>query len=246
MSRPDEAGGADLASFGEASIASDPVEQFVAWFREAALVPGLVPGEGLAVTLATSTPGGFPSARVVLLKQVDRRGFVFFTNTLSRKGRELRRNPRAAMVAHWPELGPGGRSIRIEGAVEAVTAEESDAYFASRSKGSRIGAWASEQSTVLAGGRAELASRFDSAKAMFGEADAAASVASEVPRPAHWGGVRVVPTAVEFWAAGSDRLHDRLRYERQADASEMLAGSADAVKAADVASSIWRVVRLSP
>lgn len=237
--RPAEGGSGTapaVAGLSESVAAADPLAQFAAWFAEAAAVPGGIPGEGQAVTLATSTPGGFPSARVVLLKQVDVRGFVFFTNMRSRKGRELRRNPRAALMVHWPHTDPP-RCVRVEGPVESLTAEESDAYFASRSRGSQVGAWASDQSTSLEGGRATLEASLAEAEARF--ADGAA-----VPRPPHWGGVRVVPTAVEFWSNGESRLHDRLRFERQAGGE--MAGGEEARADADIASAEWRVARLAP
>ncbi|KAA0158667.1 hypothetical protein FNF31_05314 [Cafeteria roenbergensis] len=237
--RPAESSAADsptVAPLSEAVAAPDPLSQFAAWFAEAAAVPGGVPSEGQAVTLATSTPGGFPSARVVLLKQVDERGFVFFTNMRSRKGRELRRNPRAALMVHWPHTDPP-RCVRVEGPVESLTPEESDAYFASRSRGSQVGAWASDQSTSLEGGRAAL-------EASLAEAEARFAGGAEVPRPPHWGGVRVVPTAVEFWSNGASRLHDRLRFERQAGAG--LAGGDEARADANMRSAAWRVSRLAP
>lgn len=226
--------GRDGTPAPDADAATNPLDKFVAWFQAAA---SGVPAEGQAVTIATATQGGVPSARVVLLKQVDKRGFVVFTNTLSRKGRELRRNPRAALSVHWTHTTPD-RCVRVEGPVEALTAEESDAYFASRSRGSRLGAWASAQSTALTGGREEL-------EALLAEAEARFGPDGDIPRPPHWGGVRVVPTAVEFWSSGASRLHDRLRFERAGPDG----GMADAVSArsdADMPGATWTVVRLSP
>jgi pyridoxamine 5'-phosphate oxidase len=155
-----------------------------------------------AMTLATSTADGRPSARVVLLRGLDERGLAFFTNRASRKGRELEKNPRAALVLYWPELG---RQVRVEGAVERVDDEESRAYWETRPLPSRIAAWASPQSRPLAD-RVELDALYTAAAARFGD--------DGVPLPDFWGGYRVVPEAVEFWQHQDDRLHDRIRYER--------------------------------
>jgi pyridoxamine 5'-phosphate oxidase len=155
-----------------------------------------------AVTLATADRSGAPSARMVLLRGVDDRGFVFFTNRGSRKGRELGENARAALCFHWPTLG---LQIRIEGGVVMVADEESDAYFATRERGSQIGAWASPQSDELSS-RAELLERVREIEARFGD--------GPVPRPPFWGGYRVIPRRIEFWRAGESRLHERIRYER--------------------------------
>lgn len=176
----------------------DPIAELEAWVQEArAALPGAD-----AVTLATATPDGRVSARVVLLRGIDARGLSFFTNRESRKGLELRENPRAALVLHWWELG---RQARVEGDVFEVDDEESDAYWRSRPRASRIAATVSRQSRPIAG-RAEL-------DRLFAEAAAAAG-ADDVPRPSHWGGYRLIPDAVELWTHRDDRLHDRLRYER--------------------------------
>jgi pyridoxamine 5'-phosphate oxidase len=173
--------------------------QFRAWFADAERA-GLPMPEAMA--LATATPGGAPSARMVLLKAVDEHGFAFFTNLESRKGVELAANPRAALLFHWQPLG---RQVRVEGSVAPVSRDEADAYFRSRPLGSRVAAAASPQSRPLAD-RAELERLVNAVRARHpGE---------EVPLPDHWGGFRVVPDAYEFWQHGEDRLHDRLRYDR--------------------------------
>ena len=156
-----------------------------------------------ATALATATPDGRPSVRMVLLKGADERGFAFFTNYESRKGRELADNPRAALLFHWQPLG---RQVRVEGGVERVDADESEAYFRTRPLGSRLAAWASPQSRPLAD-RAELERLYADAAERFGE---------DVPLPPNWGGFRLVPDVYEFWQHGDDRLHDRVRYERDA------------------------------
>ena len=179
---------------------ADPIRQFKKWF-DAASRAGLK--EPTAMTLATSTRGAKPSARMVLLKGVDDRGFVFFTNYLSRKGRELKENPRAALVFYWQPLG---KQVRVTGRVSKVSAAESDAYFASRPLGSRYSAAVSAQSRVIPS-REALERELAKLKARYRDAGP--------PRPKHWGGYCVRPDEIEFWQQGEHRLHDRLRYRRR-------------------------------
>lgn len=176
----------------------DPIAQLEAWLAEAR---GVVPEPG-AMTLATADANGRPSARIVILRGLDHGGLTFFTNRGSRKGEELGRNPRAAVVFHWWALG---RQVRVEGAVEETTSEESAAYWRSRSRDSQLAAWASPQSEPLTG-RAELDARVADADARFAGMD--------VPLPHHWGGYRIVPERIEFWTHRDSRLHDRVRYVR--------------------------------
>ena len=187
-------------SLRRGDLSPDPVEQFARWFAEAAADPRIVFAE--AVCLSTLGPGGTPEGRMVLLKHFDGRGFVFYTNLESSKSHSLAAHPRAGMTFHWQ---PPGRQIRIRGPVEPVSAAEADAYFASRPHGSRIGAWASEQSRELQS-RAVLEDRVRELEQRF--------AGGEVPRPPHWSGFRIVPEAIEFWQEGAARLHDRFLYVR--------------------------------
>jgi pyridoxamine 5'-phosphate oxidase len=203
------------ARLDEADVSHDPLVEFARWFAEAqdAQVP-----EPNAMTLATASAEGAPSARIVLLKAFDERGFVFFTDYRSRKGAELEVNPRAALVFWWHELE---RQVRITGTVSRTSREDSDRYYRSRPLGSRLGAWASHQSRVIAG-RGALESDLQEVERRFGEGD--------VPLPSHWGGYRVDPEVIEFWQGRESRLHDRIRYSRDGRPDERG----------------WRIERLSP
>jgi len=200
-----------LGSLDIADADPNPFRQFDVWFKQA--IDAQLP-EPNTMTLATVDPRGRPSARIVLIKGVDERGFVFFTNYESRKGLELAQNPHASLLFYWIELE---RQVRVEGAVVKTSAAESDTYFASRPVGSRIGAWASEQSKVIES-RAALEAREREFIAQYGD---------NPPRPPHWGGYRLIPDAIEFWQGRPSRLHDRLLYTRS--------GNAD-----------WTIARLSP
>lgn len=195
----------------EAKVARDPLVQFNAWFAET--VEAKLPMVN-AMTLATATHEGAPSARIVLLKGVDSRGFVFYTDYLSRKAQELATQPRAALLFYWIELE---REVRIEGAIEKTSIEESDAYFATRPLGSRLAAIASPQSQILEN-RSVLEARYVEAQRRHG--------ATPI-RPENWGGYRVVPDAIEFWQGRPNRLHDRLLYRKQPGGE-------------------WQIVRLAP
>lgn len=195
----------------EEDLDPSPFSQFGAWFDDAKRSRIYLPE---AMTLSTASPEGKPAARMVLLKGYDGRGFVFYTNYESRKAKELEANPYATLLFHWSTLE---RQIRIEGAVERVTEEESYAYFSSRARGSRLGAWASRQSSVLSN-RAQLESQLREVENQYKGKD--------IPLPPFWGGYRVKPERMEFWQGRINRLHDRLCYQRAGEG--------------------WSVVRLSP
>ncbi|MBF2005563.1 MAG: pyridoxamine 5'-phosphate oxidase [Chlorogloeopsis fritschii C42_A2020_084] len=201
-----------LQGLSENDIDPNPFIQFQKWFDQA--LDAQLP-EPNAMAVATATPDGKPSARMVLLKDFDERGFVFFTNYNSQKGQELAENPQAALVFWWAELE---RQVRIAGYVEKVSEQESDEYFQSRPFNSRLGAWASHQSEVIAS-REELEQRLQALQAKYENQD--------IPRPPYWGGLRVIPTEIEFWQGRPSRLHDRLLYTRLDEHS-------------------WKIERLSP
>ena len=183
----------------ERVIDRDPINEFKRWFDDA-VASGMKLPE--AMTLATATPGGTPSARVVLLKSVDADGFVFYTNYSSAKARDLEANPAAALVFYWSQFD---RQVRVQGVVEHVTPEESQAYFRTRPRESQIGAWASPQSEVIEN-RETLEARVAEIEEIYGD--------REIECPEHWGGYRVKPTRIEFWKGRLGRLHDRIVYER--------------------------------
>ncbi|MEU6300662.1 pyridoxamine 5'-phosphate oxidase [Streptomyces erythrochromogenes] len=182
----------------EESLAEDPMEQFARWFQQAADSHLFEPN---AMVVSTATPEGRPSSRTVLLKQFDSRGFVFFTNYGSRKGRELAQNPQVALLFPWH---PIARQVIVTGTASRIGRDETAAYFRSRPHGSQLGAWASEQSSVI-GSRAELDSRYAELAERYPEGE-------QVPVPPEWGGLRVVPQEIEFWQGHENRLHDRLHY----------------------------------
>lgn len=186
-------------SLNEADVAADPFEQFGRWWNDAIAAEV---EEVNAMTLATASKDGIPSARIVLLKGYDEQGFVFFTNYESTKGKELMANPNAALVFFWRELE---RQVRIEGRVEKVSSEESDEYFHSRPEGSRIGAWSSPQSAIITNRTIIETNVTQYSKRFEGH---------EIPRPEHWGGYRVIPKKFEFWQGRSSRLHDRFQYTK--------------------------------
>ncbi len=191
------------AGLSETQADRDPLRQFELWFEDALRAKLPLPN---AMTLATVTPQGAPSARIVLLKGVEDGGFVFYTNYRSRKGRELHARPAACLVFQWSDLE---RQVRIDGSVQRVSAAASDAYYATRPLGARLSAWASTQSETVSS-RAHLEAAMQESSRRY---------ADNPPRPAHWGGYRVVPEAIEFWQGRADRLHDRLVYKRKAAAT---------------------------
>ena len=203
----------EQGALDEAGVEHDPIRQFTLWY-DAAVAAGVPEPE--AMTLATATPAGRPSARIVLLRGYDERGFCFFSNYTSHKGRELAANPYAALTFHWVEQE---RQVRIEGRVEKTTAAESDSYFHSRPSQSRIGAWSSPQSAVIPN-RAALEELFSQFQQQYPDE-------TTIPRPEHWGGYRLIPDRIEFWQGRPSRLHDRLVFSR-ADGSD------------------WKLERLAP
>jgi len=193
-----------LAGLDEKLIDRDPIKQFQVWFNDAIEAKLPLPE---AMTLATATPDGRPSARMVLLKQVDHAGFVFFTNYRSAKARQLDANPYAALVFYWAQLD---RQVRVEGGVTRTSAQESRDYFQTRPRESQIGAWASAQSEVISG-RDVLEQRAEELEGLYCDRD--------IDCPEHWGGYRLKPDRIEFWTSRVGRLHDRILYELQPDGS---------------------------
>ena len=200
-----------VKGISELTVDPDPLSLFDRWLADARSAGVFLPE---SIALATATGEGRPSARMMLLKGVDHRGFVFYTNYESRKAAELEANPRAAIIAHWGILE---RQVRVEGTVARITKEESEAYWGTRPRGSRIGAWASKQSSPLEQRQALELRVTEVARKYKGR---------EVPLPPFWGGYRLAPDVIEFWQGRANRLHDRLRYDRDGDG--------------------WKVTRLSP
>jgi pyridoxamine 5'-phosphate oxidase len=203
-----------LSGLRRADLDADPIAQFQKWFAQTEAVLAEKKLDVNAATLATADCHGQPSSRIVLLKRLDARGFAFFTNYDSRKGRELVENPRAALTFFWPEVE---RQVGIAGQVEKTSREESEKYFASRPRGSQLGAWASDQSSVVPD-RAALEAKWHELEKKFPD---------KIPTPPHWGGFVLKPERIEFWQGRPSRLHDRFSYTRQPDDS-------------------WKIERLSP
>lgn len=195
-------------ALNKSDVDSNPIKQFAKWYDEV-IAQGLSEQDATSMTLATATADGKPDARIVLLKSFDDSGFVFFTNYESRKGRELAENGQACLLFYWSKVW---RQVRVEGSVEQVSTADSEDYFQSRPLGSKIGAWASNQSGVVAS-RDVLEQRYAELSARYG---------SDVPRPPHWGGYRIHPEVIEFWQGRDNRLHDRLRYRLQADGTWLI------------------------
>ncbi|HHS95992.1 MAG TPA: pyridoxamine 5'-phosphate oxidase [Phaeodactylibacter sp.] len=202
-----------LLSLKKEDLDADPIRQFSQWFKDAMDANIQEPN---VMCLATATKEGKPSARILLLKGFDEKGFVFYTNYHSRKGKELLENPHAAMVFHWAALE---RQVRIEGKISLLPDEESDRYYQSRPRDSRIGAWASPQSEVIKN-RSVLEEKVKDLQKKYTEEN-------PIPRPAHWGGYRLCPTMIEFWQGRASRLHDRFRYTRDENGT-------------------WKIERLAP
>jgi pyridoxamine 5'-phosphate oxidase len=190
-------------ALNKSDVDRNPIRQFAKWYDEA-IAQGVSEQDAISMTLATATRDGKPDARIVLLKSFDDAGFVFYTNYESRKGKELDENPQACLLFYWSKVW---RQVRIEGSVEHVSETESEAYFQTRPLGSKIGAWASNQSGVVES-RDVLEQRYADLSERYGE---------NVPRPPHWGGYRIHPEVIEFWQGRDNRLHDRLRYRLQED-----------------------------
>ncbi len=192
----------DIGEVQDEELDRDPLLEFEKWFKKARLSGEAFPD---AMALATASSAGVPSVRMVLFKGINKGGFEFFTNLNSRKGRELEANPLASIAFWWERLQ---RQVRVEGRVQKVEEEQADQYFATRPRGSQIGAWASRQSQVIPN-RADLEARVRALEVKY--------QGSEVPRPPFWGGFRLIPDSMEFWLGRADRLHDRLRYRRSTD-----------------------------
>ncbi len=195
-------------ALNKSNVDRNPIKQFAKWYDEVR-AHEVSEQDAISMTLATATKDGEPDARIVLLKSFDEAGFVFYTNYESRKGKELGENPRACLLFYWSKVW---RQVRIEGSVEQVSEEESEDYFQTRPLGSKIGAWASNQSEAVES-RDVLEQRYADLSERYGE---------DVPRPPHWGGYRIHPEVIEFWQGRDNRLHDRLRYRVQADGTWLI------------------------